>query len=156
MFVCCCCCCCFALDVDHTWVTTGHEIGREAELCKNAEGVQRFLLFVQYSALRNIAFDLDYFSDVLTGRTIQWLTFLTSSWSDHVRWQDVQSSDSLTLVTSSWSDHVRWQDVQSRDSLTLMTASPKGGRGSLISSPCLESQHCDLFPLSYFLSCFSA
>ena len=31
---------------------------------------------------------------------------------------------------------------------------PKGGRGCLMSSPCLESQGCHLIPLSYLLSCF--
>ena len=32
--------------------------------------------------------------------------------------------------------------------------SPKGGRGCLMSHSCLESQGCDLIPLSYLLSCF--
>ena len=31
---------------------------------------------------------------------------------------------------------------------------PKGGRGCLMSSPCLESQGCHLIPLSFFLSFF--
>ena len=34
--------------------------------------------------------------------------------------------------------------------------SPKGGRWCLILSLCLESQGCNLIPLSYLLSCFSA
>ena len=33
---------------------------------------------------------------------------------------------------------------------------PKGGRGCLMSPPCLESQGCHLIPLCYFLSCSSA
>ena len=31
---------------------------------------------------------------------------------------------------------------------------PKGGRGCLMSTSCLESQGCHLIPLSYLLSCF--
>ena len=31
---------------------------------------------------------------------------------------------------------------------------PKGGRGCLMFSSCLESQGCHLIPLSYLLSCF--
>ena len=34
------------------------------------------------------------------------------------------------------------------------SASPKGGRGCLMSHSCLESQGCHLIPLPYFLSCF--
>ena len=41
------------------------------------------------------------------------------------------------------------------DTVTL-TAPPKGGRGCLMSSPCLESQGCHLVPLCYLLSCSSA
>ena len=33
---------------------------------------------------------------------------------------------------------------------------PKGGRGCLMSPPCLESQGCHLIPLCYLLSCSSA
>ena len=33
---------------------------------------------------------------------------------------------------------------------------PKGGRGCLMSPPCLESQDCHLIPLYYLLSCSSA
>ena len=33
---------------------------------------------------------------------------------------------------------------------------PKGGRGCLMSPPCLESQGCHLIPLFYLLSCSSA
>ena len=35
-------------------------------------------------------------------------------------------------------------------------APPKGGRGCLMSPPCLESQGCHLIPLCYLLSCSSA
>ena len=34
--------------------------------------------------------------------------------------------------------------------------SPKGGRGCLMSPPCLESRGCHLIPLCYLLSCSSA
>ena len=33
---------------------------------------------------------------------------------------------------------------------------PKGGRGCLMSPPCLESLGCHLIPLCYLLSCSSA
>ena len=33
---------------------------------------------------------------------------------------------------------------------------PKGGRGCLMSPPCLESQGCHLIPRCYLLSCSSA
>ena len=44
-----------------------------------------------------------------------------------------------------------------RDFLCSLTESPpKGGRGCLMSPPCLESQGCHLIPLCYLLSCSSA
>ena len=39
---------------------------------------------------------------------------------------------------------------------TLFLCPPKGGRGCLMSPPCLESQGCHLIPLCYLLSCSSA
>ena len=44
--------------------------------------------------------------------------------------------------------------VQNFNCLARLT--PKGGRGCLMSTPCLESLGCHLIPLSYLLSCFSA
>ena len=38
----------------------------------------------------------------------------------------------------------------------LSLSPPKGGRGCLMSPPCLESQGCHLIPLCYLLSCSSA
>ena len=38
----------------------------------------------------------------------------------------------------------------------FLSPSPKGGRGCLMSPPCLESQGCHLIPLCYLLSCSSA
>ena len=40
--------------------------------------------------------------------------------------------------------------------LVLIFWPPKGGRGCLMSPPCLESQGCHLIPLCYLLSCSSA
>ena len=40
--------------------------------------------------------------------------------------------------------------------LSLYLWPPKGGRGCLMSPPCLESQGCHLIPLCYLLSCSSA
>ena len=41
--------------------------------------------------------------------------------------------------------------------MTISVVSPsKGGRGCLMSPPCLESQDCHLIPLCYLLSCSSA
>ena len=40
--------------------------------------------------------------------------------------------------------------------LSLSLSTPKGGRGCLMSPPCLESQGCHLIPLCYLLSCSSA
>ena len=53
----------------------------------------------------------------------------------------------------------QWRLIQSH--LTMSTIStellpPKGGRGCLMSPPCLESQGCHLDPLCYLLSCSSA
>ena len=39
---------------------------------------------------------------------------------------------------------------------TVSVVPPKGGRGCLMSPPCLESQGCHLIPLCYLLSCSSA
>ena len=40
--------------------------------------------------------------------------------------------------------------------LCLLFAPPKGGRGCLMSPPCLESLGCHWIPLYYLLSCSSA
>ncbi|WP_419614080.1 hypothetical protein, partial [Thiolapillus sp.] len=42
------------------------------------------------------------------------------------------------------------------EKVAAVAVPPKGGRGCLMSPPCLESQGCHLIPLCYLLSCSSA
>ena len=68
--------------------------------------------------------------------------------------------------TATWKTDMIWHDFHDRlgikrsrtfpiSGLSLLTP-PKGGRGYLMSPPCLESQGCHLIPLCYLLSCSSA
>ena len=52
---------------------------------------------------------------------------------------------------------IKFADTRSQCTRTSFQGqTPKGGRGCLMSPPCLESQGCHLIPLCYLLSCSSA
>ncbi len=51
---------------------------------------------------------------------------------------------------------VLFSEIKLDTDLQVVVVSPKGGRGCLMSAPCLESQGCHLIPLCYHLSCSSA
>ena len=71
-----------------------------------------------------------------------------------------QSCVNFNNLISITTQHSRVSVNRSQISLRLLSfnsqSPPKGGRGCLMSPPCLESQGCHLIPLFYLLSCSSA
>ena len=85
-----------------------------------------------------------------------------------VRFSVMSRSDKLAVSLMLW--YVRFSSMSRCVRLSLMLfggmgvwwsvrfslmSPPKGGRGCLMSPPCLESQGCHLIPLCYLLSCSS-
>ena len=74
------------------------------------------------------------------------------------------SASSVTLEGNQWYAGGRPISVgdvdyfvgQYADPSHASNRAPKGGRGCLMSPPCLESQGCHLIPLCFLLSCSSA